>query len=122
MIDYKTALATMLEAVTLELKDVGIHNPDNPSDWIAVPEDIDPNEPDINLAADAVEEWDERQALVATLERRYNDIRRALAKISDKNFGKCEICSLEIEADRLTVNPTARTCKLHMNDERSLSE
>ncbi len=121
MIDYKTALETMLEAVTLELKDVGIHNPENPSDWIAVPEDMDVNVPDSNLAADVVEEWDERQALVATLERRYNDVRRALEKLSLRTFGRCEICSEEIESDRLTVNPTARTCKTHMNDEGTLA-
>ncbi len=122
MIDYKTALRAMLEAVTLELKDVGIHNPDNPSDWIAVPEDLDTSEPDTNLAADVIEEWDARQALVATLERRYNDITRALEKLSDTTFGKCELCGETIETDRLTVNPAARTCKTHMNDEGTLSE
>lgn len=117
MIDYKTALTTMLEALTEELKTVGIHNPENASDWIAVPDEVDPNEPDDNLAADVIEEWDERQALVATLERRYNDITRALQKIEEDTFGTCEICKKEIEVDRLTVNPAARTCKEHMHEE-----
>jgi RNA polymerase-binding transcription factor DksA len=118
---YKEKLETMLLALTEELKDVGIHNPENPSDWIAVPEDLDANEPDLNLAADVVEEWDGRQALVATLEQRYNEITRALTKIETGTFGTCEICSAPIEKARLEVNPSARTCKEHMNDEKTLS-
>ncbi len=58
MTEYKARLETMLEDLTKELQDVGIHDPKNPTDWIAVPEDLDTNEPDINLAADVVEEWD----------------------------------------------------------------
>jgi RNA polymerase-binding transcription factor DksA len=112
----------MLQELTKELSDVGIHDPKNPTDWVAVPEDVDTNEPDTNLVADVVEEWDERQALVATLERRYNDLNRALRKIDDGTFGTCEICATTIEDDRLHVNPAARTCKGHMNDEGTLAQ
>jgi RNA polymerase-binding transcription factor DksA len=91
------------------------------TDWIAVPEGIDANEPDTDLVADAVEEWGERQALVATLERRYNDVTRALSKREVGTFGTCEVCMEHIEDDRLDANPSARTCKTHMNEEESLS-
>lgn len=122
MTAYKTILEAMLADLIKELEAVGIHDPKNPSDWLAVPEDIDVNEPDDNLAADAVEEWDERQALVATLERRYNDLTRALGKIEMNLFGTCEICGTAVEPDRLEVNPAARTCKAHMNEEGTLTE
>ncbi len=121
MKDYMKELEAELAELTRELTSIGIHNPENPSDWIAVPEGVDANQSDTDLLADVVEEWDERAALVATLERRYNDITRALAKITAGTFGTCEICSAPIESDRLEVNPSARTCKAHMNDEGTLS-
>jgi len=121
MKDYMKELEAELAELTRELTSIGIHNPENPSDWIAVPEGVDANQSDTDLLADVVEEWDERAALVATLERRYNDITRALAKITAGTFGTCEICGVPIETDRLDVNPSARTCKAHMNDEGTLS-
>ena len=113
-------LNEMLATITKELKTVGIHNPDNPEDWIAVPEGVDVNEPDSDMTADVVEDWDERQALVATLEREYNDITRALNKIKTGTYGTCEICGGAIEADRLDANPSARTDKKHLDEEVTL--
>lgn len=118
---YKTQLEAELAELTKELKSVGIHNPENPNDWIAVPEEVDASEPDTDLVADVVEAWDERAALVSDFETRYNNINRALAKIAAGTFGTCEICGAAIEEDRLGANPSARTDKAHMNDERTLS-
>lgn len=118
---YKTALEEMLKNIIDELKTVGIHNPNNPSDWIAVPEDLDAEEPDLNLAADSVEEWNERSGIVATLETRYNGIVSALARIEAGSFGTCEVCGKEIEERRLAVSPTARTCMQHLEEESTLS-
>ncbi len=117
---YRAQLDDMLRTITAELKEVGIHNPENPQDWIAVPEDLDAEEPDENLAADAVEEWDERRALVATLEGRYNAIVAALGRIQTGTFGTCEVCGTDIEAARLDVNPAARTCIADREKESSL--
>lgn len=117
---YRTHLESMLADITGELKVVGIHNPENPSDWIAVPESLDAEEPDLNLAADSVESWNERQALVATLEHRYNGIVSALARITSGTFGICEICQNQIEETRLNANPIARTCIAHLNLESTL--
>lgn len=114
---YKARLAEMLETITLELKAVGIHNPQNAHDWVAVPEGLDAEEPDLNLAADAVEEWNERTALVSTLEFQYNNIVSALARIESNTFGMCEVCGKAIEENRLNANPIARTCILHIEEE-----
>ncbi len=118
---YKTQLEEMLATITAELKTVGIHNPENPSDWVAVPEELDAEEPDQNLAADAVEAWDERNALVSVLEARYNGIMSALARIEAGTFGVCEICNAPIEEKRLVVSPSARTCMAHREDEGTLA-
>jgi len=97
-----------------------IHNPEVESDWIATPEGVGVGEPDPNVAADRVEEWDERRALVATLETRYNNVTRALKKIEEGAYGVCEISGEEIESDRLDANPSARTCKAHLEEEANL--
>ncbi len=117
---YKALLESALTELTDELKTVGIHDPNNPSDWVAVPEATDGNESDTDLIADVVEAWDERQGLVATLEARYNNLTRALKKIEGGTYGTCEICGSAIEDDRLMASPEARTDKAHMNDERTL--
>ena len=114
--EYRVRLETMLEEITKELKTIGIHNPENPSDWIAVPQDLDAEEPDENLAADSVEAWNERTALIATLEPQYNNIIEALARIDAGLFGKCEICDAPVEDARLDANPVARTCIAHIDD------
>ncbi len=117
---YKAALETALEEITKELKTVGIHDPENPSNWVEVPEGVDGSESDVDLVADVIEEWGERRALVADLETRYNNIVRALKKIEGSTYGTCEICGATIEPERLAVNPSARTDKAHMNDESTL--
>jgi DnaK suppressor protein len=117
----KSKLEDMLRTVTEELKGLGIHNPENSEDWIATPEKEDGGEADENVAADRVEDWDERAATLATLERQYNDINRALKKIGDGTYGICEISGGMIDEDRLLANPAARTCKAHMEEESSLS-
>lgn len=113
--EYTARLNTMLSEITEELKTIGIHNPKNPSDWIAVPEDLDVEEPDTNLSADTVESWNERRSIVATLESQYNNIVSALARIESGTFGVCEVCSAPIEEKRLNANPVSRTCMAHID-------
>lgn len=120
--EYKARLETMLTELTEELAAVGILDPHNPKDWVAVPESMDTHEADIDLVADVVEEWDERQGLVATLEKRYNNIMRALKKIEAGTYGICEISGEPIEMERLNANPSARTNMAHMNEEETLTE
>lgn len=117
---YKKALTEELSELEEELKAIGIHDPKNPSDWVAVPEGVNVSEPDPNSAADRVEEWGERRSAVAILESRYNNVVRALKKIEEGNYGICEIGDEEIEEDRLAANAAARTCKTHMNEEDTL--
>lgn len=118
---YKQALQSDLSELQGELKAIGIHDPENTKNWIAVPEVEDTFDADLNEASDRAEEWGSRQSTVAVLERRYNNIVRALAKIKEGTYGICEIGKEHIEADRLSANPAARTCKAHMDQESSLS-
>jgi DnaK suppressor protein len=114
---YKVRLEEMLETITKELQSVGIHNPQNSNDWVAVPDtEGDSEDPDDNVTADNIEELNERTALVETLEPQYNDIVSALAKIDAGTYGSCEVCSTPIEEKRLDAFPTARTCMTHIEE------
>lgn len=117
---YKERLEQMLAELTEELQAIGVKNPDVAEDWTAIPEGVETGEADPNIGADRVEEWEERRATLSALETRYNNIRRALGKIANGTFGICELSGEEIEADRLDANPSARTCKAHLNNEADL--
>lgn len=119
---YKEKLETELTAITTELKTLGIQNTDSPSDWIPTPDAIDRHEADANVVGDRSEDWQEKRGTLDLLETRFNNLKRALQKISDGTFGTCEICGQQIETDRLTVNPAARTCKQHLDDEAKLQQ
>jgi RNA polymerase-binding transcription factor DksA len=118
---YKEILEKELHSLTKALQDLGIHNPQVKEDWIALPEDVTIFEADENVSADRVEDWDERNATVSALEVSYNNIIHALTKIEQGTFGICEIGGEEIEVDRLEADPSARTCKAHLDEEVGLS-
>lgn len=99
-----------------ELLSVGRINPTNPKDWEATPVDLNIPQSDRNDRADAIEEFEERSAVEVELENRLNNIKKALKKIEDDNYGVCEIGGEQIETDRLEANPSSKTCKAHINE------
>ncbi len=118
----REVLEKELDRLVNDLKVLGIHNPKVKEDWIATPEEASKSEADPNVVADRVEDWEERRATIAILEKEYNNIIRALKKIEDGKYGACEICGEDIEEDRLKSNPSARTCKKHINNEMELAQ
>jgi RNA polymerase-binding transcription factor DksA len=117
---YKKQLEDDLAVITKELQSLGIHNPQVKEDWIALPDSVGMGESDDDLLADRTEDWEERVATLAALETQWGDINRALRKIENGTYGVCEISGEEIEEERLNANPSARTCKAHMDDEQDL--
>ncbi|HTH93579.1 MAG TPA: TraR/DksA C4-type zinc finger protein [Candidatus Paceibacterota bacterium] len=97
-----------------ELSQIARFNTDT-NIWEATPDQDMMGEIDDNDAADRFEDFEERTGMVTTLQARLNDINRALKKIEDGTYGKCEVCNESIEDDRLEANPAARTDKAHMN-------
>ncbi len=113
---YKQKLLEEFSLVQKELEGVGRVNPDNKEDWEAEPGEMDTSSADESELADKMEEFETNTAVLKDLEIRYNDIKIALNKIDEGNFGICEISGTPIEEDRLEANPAARTCKAHMNN------
>lgn len=112
---FKNKLEKEKAKLEKELGRVGRVNPDNPSDWEATPPgDRDTSQADENTVADAIEGYESNQAILGTLEARYNDVKSGLDKIKHNVYGICQVCKKEIEPDRLDANPAARTCKEHM--------
>lgn len=112
---FKENLEQELDTLESELKSVGRVNPENPGDWEPVPADQDLQASDSNEMGDKFEEYEENTAILKPLEIRFNSIKKALEKIDSGNdYGVCEFCGKEIEADRLNADPAAPTCKAHM--------
>jgi RNA polymerase-binding transcription factor DksA len=105
------------EKATLEreLGTVGRRNPANPGDWEAVPPESEP-EPDPNDQADVMEEFGNNNAILKDLEARLGSVDDALARIQEGTYGTCRVGGEQIEEDRLEADPTAGTCKAHLND------
>ena len=61
--------------------------------------------------------YEKRIGIVAQLETRYNNIKKALQRIEDGTYGVCLISGKKIELDRLNANPAAKTCKDHIDKE-----
>lgn len=118
-LELKNHLEAELARLTEELSSIATHD-ETTGDWVATPDGDELKEIDENSEADAIEEWNERRATVAQLEMMYHNTKQALKKIESGTFGQCEICNGPIESDRLAVIPTARTCKAHRDDERTL--
>ncbi|MBX4189668.1 hypothetical protein KW785_03735, partial [Candidatus Parcubacteria bacterium] len=103
------------ESLEARLSEVARKDPDNPSNWEPIPNERDVSQADENTVADGIEEFEENNAILNTLEARYKDVRSGLDKIKHGVYGKCQICQKDIEVDRLEANPAARTCKEHIS-------
>ena len=111
---FKELLEKEKSLLENELSTIGRKNPDNPKDWEAVvPEDGEPAEE--GDVAEEIEEYQSNNAILDQLEIKLNEVIVALSKIESDKYGICETCGETIEEDRLEANPSAATCKKHMN-------
>ncbi len=117
---FTDRLHTEKEQLVTDLQSIAVYNEDS-NEWTAIPDPADTSDADDNVEADGVEEWNTRRATVGNLNTRYRNLTRALEKIADGSYGRCEVAGELIEMDRLEVNPAARTCKAHLHEEGSLS-
>lgn len=112
--NFKEKLEAEISLLEKELQTVGRVNPENNNDWQPTPAVMDAINADENEVADTIEEFEDNTAILKQLETRFQEVKKALTKIEENTFGKCEVCGAEIETDRLEANPAAATCTLHM--------
>lgn len=58
-------------------------------------------------------EQGEAKVLAASLREQLGDVERALAKLEQGSYGKCEACDTEISEARLEAMPATRFCIEH---------
>ena len=54
------------------------------------------------------------------LQKRYEELQRALSRMDRSDYGVCEMCDEEIEEERLRLSPDARLCVECLKESRSL--
>lgn len=111
---FKDKLLKECTRIETELKTVARKNPDQKGDWEAI-ETTAQDTAEEGDVADSMEQFENNNAIVEQLETQLGDVKAALEKIEIGTYGVCEVGGEEIERDRLEANPSARTCKLHMN-------
>ena len=58
-------------------------------------------------------EQGENKVLAAQLRAELDEVERALAKLEDGTYGRCEVCGEEIAGPRLEAMPATRFCINH---------
>ena len=119
---FKKRLTEELKLVEQELKSLGVADEHAPGGWDATPGDIDDTATEPDELADRIEELEGNEAEIKEISEQKKNIERALAKIEAGTYGVCEISGHQIEEDRLEANPSARTCKEHIDDESKLAD
>jgi len=113
---FRELLEKERDGLREKLASVARQNPNNPSDWVGEAErDLDAQDADPNDAADRFESLEEHRIIAEELETRFNEVNAALERIRDGTYGVCVVSGEHIEIDRLEANPSATTCKAHMN-------
>lgn len=113
---FKTVLTEKAGTIEKELAELGKKVATNHADWQAVSPEMGRDRADETEVADNIEQYENNSAVLEQLEKRLSEIKTALGKIESGTYGICEVSGEPIEEDRLEANPTATTCKLHMND------
>lgn len=115
---FKHKLEEELRDVEDKLRSAGLQN--DSGEWEASGDDIDKTATESDELGDRMEEYGEKRAEVDEIQIHWRNIERALEKIENNTYGVCEIGGEAIEEDRLEANPSARTCKVHMDKEKKL--
>lgn len=112
---FREKLEAEKDRLTADLSGIATPSPTIAGDWDTVPGDTEEMALEGEVA-DRLEDNEEREATEQALEARLDEVTLALEKIASDDYGMCEICHMEIEADRLEANPAAATCKAHINE------
>ncbi len=117
MIDTHIYKETLLQdelRLVSELNNLGTEKTNQTGIWETENKD-EVDSADREDVADALEDLENRQDAARVIETELHEVRHALEKIENGTYGICEVSGEPIEEDRLKANPSARTCKEHMN-------
>lgn len=113
---FKQKLEEEKKLLEKELSTVGEKSKKNPEDWIVTRSNMDTSRSDTSEQADADEAFGENVSILHNLEVRYMNIKNALKRIEEENYGMCSVCQKEIEEEKLEANPATSTCISHVDE------
>jgi DnaK suppressor protein len=113
---YKKMLEDAKTQLELNLSKIAHRDPKNPDDWQATNPEIDVQSADPMDMADKFEELETRAGLEEDMEGELNKVIKALKRIEDGSYGKCEKCGELIDERRLEVSPAASMCIEHADN------
>lgn len=107
--------ALMQEKAVLEteLADIGTRDNQNKDDWHATTGELHTGVADAQVLADRIEEGLTNEGIVSQLEKRHQDVEKALERIENGTYGVCSVDGGAIPVERLRANPAADTCVEH---------
>lgn len=110
---WKRLLEEEKEKIESEMGHMGQKSSRVPDDWETAPEEETGGEPDLADQADIIIDRENKAAIFADLEARYDTVLAALHRIAQGVYGTCEVCGAPVEEARLTADPSATTCVAH---------
>lgn len=113
---FKERLEEEKATLEKELKTVGSKNPGVTGEWDPMQTEVgEEKSADRADVADSLTNFESNTSILKELEAQLFNVTEALQKIKKGTYGICEVSGHPIEEDRLEANPSARTCKEHMN-------
>ncbi|MDO8530293.1 MAG: TraR/DksA C4-type zinc finger protein [bacterium] len=104
----KVRLESGKQALEKELASFAVEDKNLKDNWDVKP--LNNEDSDMEEKADELQEYDNLLSVEHSLELRLRDINLALEKMGKNEYGNCEKCSKEIEAERLQAIPEAKLC------------
>ena len=106
----KALLERELMKLELELTDIGYFHVHDGVGFVGAPNDITPEQGDLNVMGDFDGMQETNKALAVELIQQVQALQRALIRVSEGTYGICVTCGKEIEKERLAAYLGATTC------------
>ncbi len=107
---FKTLLEKEKETLESSLSGVAEKRSTIEDGYEPVQTEVGEDTADREDVAEAIQNYESNVLTTNTLETQLFDVIKALDKINNGTYGKCEVCGEPIENVRLEANPSARTC------------
>ena len=109
--ELKKQLEDERASLEQELQSFAAKNPQVKGDWRAIYPDLGSSAGQTDESEDEVEAYDATLPVEQALETKLNQVKQALARMTDGNYGNCQQCGQPIALARLKASPTATNCQ-----------
>lgn len=110
---HKKKLEQERMRIEQQLSRIAERNPENPDDWRIKTAEGRPDSADVSELADKFEEMGTQASIGEALKARLSNVIKAIKRIDEGTYGKCEVGNEDIDPKRLDANPAASTCMEH---------